>query len=53
MILPFRNIIVKKFVGFGFLSALVICFFDVAQIAFKNYVLIFSSIQRLGMFFLL
>jgi len=53
MILPFRNIIVKKFVGFGFLSVLVICFFDVAQIAFKNYVLIFSSIQRLGMFFLL
>ncbi len=53
MILPFRNIIIKKYVGFGILAALVICLFDVAQIAFKNYLLIFSSIQRLGMFSLL
>ena len=34
MTLPSRNII-KKFVGFGVLAALIICLFDVVQIAFK------------------
>jgi len=53
MILPFRNIIIKKFVGFSVLAALVICLFDVAQIAFKNYLLVFSPFQSLGMFSLL
>lgn len=53
MILPSRKNIIKKFVGFGILTALVICLFDVVQIAFKNYLLVFFSFQKLGQFVLL
>lgn len=53
MTLPSRNIMIKKFVGFGVLAALVICLFDVIQIVFKNYLLVFFSFQKLGLFSLL
>jgi len=36
MTFPSRNIIKKKFVGFGVLVALVICLFYVAQIVFRE-----------------